>query len=526
MSSYFSEMQKEQKSLQAQLDALLKQQNSSFPGLNSGTGVPSTGLTNPNSTNLWADAPRRMLPKWPEPMPKIKSPYSQEYDTTLGASTKQIDMFAVHDEGSLPENQIASFLKNLAMNDRPQVKAYKPDLFENFEKNFMAQQQQPQPNPPRQNPPPAPDLPNPNNPIFNPLLEPMQAIPYLPIEVQNLILTHALKLRDKDLVSKFLEVTLMNYGLLFSGLRFHPNYPFCSIFHIHRPSRVPVHALVFLWYLTKAYTVGFIFDAPILLQYIRIATADLEIRNIYGELYNPTTARGTASGTFNFFTFFQWFKSIDQWKTALQTHHHRYCLITFHGPMRIPHPDGSNANIVEWFPTNLAKSPKELENANYIRYRKNETYLTKNITVLTRDSHHLESLENTKARTRNSSKNFTSMNLLLEFMRLPPDLTTMALSINNHTTQACKFRDAAVDFTDCQAVKWMAKATSTGGDNFDNPVDAKEAVQSHKELMTFLRKHLSKNTFRRALFSLNLVGASAMIGRAPKENVEALAMVE
>ncbi|KAM7490949.1 hypothetical protein LguiA_033870 [Lonicera macranthoides] len=139
---------------------------------------------------------------------------------------------------------------------------------------------------------------------FNPLLEPMEAIPYLPREIQDMIFVKWIKCSDKELVTKFLEITLMNYGLVFRGLRLHPTYPFLSLFHIHRPCRIPILALVFLWYLTRAYTICFVFDAPVLLQYLRICIADPEVKSFYEELYNPT-----AKGSYILLTFLQWFKS-------------------------------------------------------------------------------------------------------------------------------------------------------------------------------------------------------------------------
>ncbi|KAM7469565.1 hypothetical protein LguiA_007748 [Lonicera macranthoides] len=156
---------------------------------------PTTGLANPPSANLWPDIPKRRLPHWPKPKPKSKSPkskpkyayvpkpkppptitarnpdfddmyienyrqqslpsiqplqntnplpptpsfnkpahsisqktsasthpsaYSSEHDSTSGASSRQMDMFAVHNEESMPENHISSFLKTLAMTDKPQ----------------------------------------------------------------------------------------------------------------------------------------------------------------------------------------------------------------------------------------------------------------------------------------------------------------------------------------------------------------------------------------------------------------------
>lgn len=96
--------------------------------------------------------------------------------------------------------------------------------------------------------------PNPNqiSPYFNqnPNLEVLDAIPLLPEEIHNQIGEYALKFRDKEMLQKFLEITISKYGIVFRGLRLHPLYPYCYLFHIHRPSRLPKQALVFLWYLT------------------------------------------------------------------------------------------------------------------------------------------------------------------------------------------------------------------------------------------------------------------------------------
>ncbi|KAM7463537.1 hypothetical protein LguiA_031658 [Lonicera macranthoides] len=80
------------------------------------------------------------------------SAYKPQYDPTTGASSHQMDMLFVHNDENMPKNQIASFLKTLAMNDREPVKATDSDLFANFEEVFMAEQvprQQQQPQPPQ-----------------------------------------------------------------------------------------------------------------------------------------------------------------------------------------------------------------------------------------------------------------------------------------------------------------------------------------------------------------------------------------
>ncbi|KAM7480902.1 hypothetical protein LguiB_005485 [Lonicera macranthoides] len=95
-----------------------------------------------------------------------------------------------------------------------------------------------------------------------------------------------------------------------------------------------------------------------------IATSDPEIQYAHADLYGVPSS-------YNFVTFLKWFKSVEQWKTALQTHHHTYCLIHFHKPLRVPHPDGSNATIEAWFTKNLAKSIKEPYNLNYVTFLRN-----------------------------------------------------------------------------------------------------------------------------------------------------------
>ncbi|KAM7505026.1 hypothetical protein LguiB_003930 [Lonicera macranthoides] len=71
VNAHFLEMQKEQKSLQAQLNFLQKEQSPTptFPGLTQ--SPPTTGMSN---TDLWKDVPKRRLPHWPDPKPKSRSP--------------------------------------------------------------------------------------------------------------------------------------------------------------------------------------------------------------------------------------------------------------------------------------------------------------------------------------------------------------------------------------------------------------------------------------------------------------------
>ncbi|KAM7532210.1 hypothetical protein LguiB_035620 [Lonicera macranthoides] len=45
--------------------------------------------------------------------------------------------------------------------------------------------------------------------------------------------------------------------------------------------------------------------------------------------------------------------------------------IEMRGPLQVPHSDGSNAKIIEWFPTNLAKSIREPYNVNFVIFLQN-----------------------------------------------------------------------------------------------------------------------------------------------------------
>ncbi|KAM7510453.1 hypothetical protein LguiB_009328 [Lonicera macranthoides] len=202
------------------------------------------------------------------------------------------------------------------------------------------------------------------------VLEPMEAISLLPEELQETVVQEAIHLRAKDQVQVYLNLLLRTHGLVFRGLRLHPHYPFCSLFHIHYFYRVPKEALVFLWYLTTVYHVGFIMNAPDLLLYLQVATADPEFHHPYMHLY------GVAS-SYNFITFLKWFKTLDQWMDALKTHFGTYCLIHFHNPQRFPSPEGSSATVEAWFSENLAKSIKEPYNLNYVTFLRNICALNK-----------------------------------------------------------------------------------------------------------------------------------------------------
>ncbi|GJU84015.1 hypothetical protein Tco_1291561 [Tanacetum coccineum] len=74
--------------------------------------------------------------------------------------------------------------------------------------------------------------------------------------------------RAKLCYKTFLTILLKNYRLCIKGLRFHPDYPFLNIFHIHDLWRFPKEALCFFYYLFESFTIGITFNAKKLLSYV------------------------------------------------------------------------------------------------------------------------------------------------------------------------------------------------------------------------------------------------------------------
>ncbi|GJR02305.1 hypothetical protein Tco_0525289 [Tanacetum coccineum] len=74
--------------------------------------------------------------------------------------------------------------------------------------------------------------------------------------------------RAKLCYKTFLTILLKNHGLCVKGLRFHPDYPFLNIFHIHDLWKFPKEALCFFYYLFESFTIGITFNAEKLLSYV------------------------------------------------------------------------------------------------------------------------------------------------------------------------------------------------------------------------------------------------------------------
>nr|GEY64154.1 hypothetical protein [Tanacetum cinerariifolium] len=90
----------------------------------------------------------------------------------------------------------------------------------------------------------------------------------LPEEIVETIGDLTFEKRAKLCYKTFLTILLKNHGLCIKGLRFHPDYPFLNIFHIHDLWRFPKEALCFFYYLFEIFTIGITFNADKLLSYV------------------------------------------------------------------------------------------------------------------------------------------------------------------------------------------------------------------------------------------------------------------
>lgn len=82
-----------------------------------------------------------------------------------------------------------------------------------------------------------------------PCVYPFEPLENLPAEVKNIIFEKLLQTRSIECFKTYLEITIFHYGLVFRGLKFHHDFHFFSLFHIHELLDLPKEALYFLWYL-------------------------------------------------------------------------------------------------------------------------------------------------------------------------------------------------------------------------------------------------------------------------------------
>ncbi|GJR07947.1 hypothetical protein Tco_0790599 [Tanacetum coccineum] len=90
----------------------------------------------------------------------------------------------------------------------------------------------------------------------------------LPEEIVETIRDLTFEKRAKLCNKTFLTILLKNHVLYIKGLRFHPDYPFLNIFHIHDLWRFLKEALCFFYYLFKSFTIGITFNVEKLLSYV------------------------------------------------------------------------------------------------------------------------------------------------------------------------------------------------------------------------------------------------------------------
>ncbi|GKD15127.1 hypothetical protein Tco_1199534 [Tanacetum coccineum] len=96
---------------------------------------------------------------------------------------------------------------------------------------------------------------------------PIIPIFYLPEEIVETIGDLTFEKRAKLCYKTFLIILLKNHGLCIKGLRFHPDYLFLNIFHIHDLWKFPKEALCFFYYLFESFTIGITINAEKLLSY-------------------------------------------------------------------------------------------------------------------------------------------------------------------------------------------------------------------------------------------------------------------
>ncbi|GJX99343.1 hypothetical protein Tco_0356362 [Tanacetum coccineum] len=100
------------------------------------------------------------------------------------------------------------------------------------------------------------------------------------------------------------------------GLRFHPDYPFLNIFHIHDLWRFPKEALCFFYYLFESFTIGITFNAEKLLSYV--------VKSQFKDVPHHSK---------HLLTMLQWFVPHHQWTRWLTTTRKgTYVLVMFRRP--------------------------------------------------------------------------------------------------------------------------------------------------------------------------------------------------
>ncbi|KAL4556459.1 hypothetical protein LXL04_039112 [Taraxacum kok-saghyz] len=124
----------------------------------------------------------------------------------------------------------------------------------------------------------------------------------LPNNIKEAIADMTLPKRATLSYKLFLTILLQKHGDFMKGLRFHPNYPFLNVFHIHDLFRLPKEALVFFWYLFEAHTIAISFNASKLVEYV-----------FHCEFNKPTAQSKPSGPSRSLFTFLEWFLHGHTW---------------------------------------------------------------------------------------------------------------------------------------------------------------------------------------------------------------------
>ncbi|KAL4563654.1 hypothetical protein LXL04_027699 [Taraxacum kok-saghyz] len=150
----------------------------------------------------------------------------------------------------------------------------------------------------------------------------------LPNNIQEAIADITLPKRATLSYKLFLTILLQRHGEFMKGLRFHPNYPFLNVFHIHDLFRLPKEALVFFWYLLEAHTIAISFNGSKLVEYV-----------FHFEFNKPTAESKPSGPSRNLFTLLEWFLLGHTWAHQLAMVQKKYVVIMFHRPVTYHAPE-------------------------------------------------------------------------------------------------------------------------------------------------------------------------------------------
>ncbi|KAJ9567780.1 hypothetical protein OSB04_003746 [Centaurea solstitialis] len=102
---------------------------------------------------------------------------------------------------------------------------------------------------------------------------PPTAYETLPREILEGIADATLKNRALPNYQTFFQIALKTHSPFMKNFKFHPDYPYLTIFHIHDLNRLSKEALCFFWYLFEAHAIAISFNAYKLFDYLFVGQA-------------------------------------------------------------------------------------------------------------------------------------------------------------------------------------------------------------------------------------------------------------